>query len=110
MVRRGTPERPATLEADDVVLDPATHMVRRGGEPIDLTPKEFALLEFLMRHPDEVLSRTRILEHVWDMNYDGFSNVVDVYVGYLRRKLEVPFDRPFIRTIRGVGYQVGGGV
>jgi len=110
MVRRGTPERPATLEADDVVLDPATHKVRRAGEPIDLTPKEFALLEFLMRHPDEVLSRTRILEHVWDMNYDGFSNVVDVYVGYLRRKLEVPFDRPFIRTIRGVGYQVGGGV
>ncbi len=109
MVRRGTPERPATLQADDVVLDPATHMVRRGDESIDLTPKEFALLEFLMRHPDEVLSRTRILEHVWDMNYDGFSNVVDVYVGYLRRKLEVPFDRTLIRTIRGVGYQVGDG-
>jgi DNA-binding response OmpR family regulator len=108
MVRRGTPERPATLQVDDVVLDPATHAVRRGDEPIDLTPKEFALLEFLMRHPDEVLSRTRILEHVWDMNYDGFSNVVDVYVGYLRRKLDVPFDRTFIRTVRGVGYQVGG--
>ena len=108
MVRRGTPERPATLRVDDVVLDPATHTVRRGDEPIDLTPKEFALLEFLMRHPDEVLSRTRILEHVWDMNYDGFSNVVDVYVGYLRRKLEVPFDRTVIRTIRGVGYQLGG--
>ncbi|MGH2594641.1 MAG: response regulator transcription factor [Actinomycetota bacterium] len=108
MVRRGTPERPATLQVDDVMLDPATHTVRRADEVIDITPKEFALLEFLMRHPDEVLSRTRILEHVWDMNYDGFSNVVDVYVGYLRRKLEVPFDRPFIRTVRGVGYQVGG--
>jgi two-component system, OmpR family, response regulator len=108
MVRRGTPERPATLHVDDVVLDPATHVVRRGDEPIELTPKEFALLEFLMRHPDEVLSRTRILEHVWDMNHDGFSNVVDVYVGYLRRKLDVAVDRTFIRTVRGVGYQVGG--
>ena len=94
LVRRGPPERPATLQVDDVVLDPATHHGHeRGDEPIDLSPKEFALLEFLMRHPDEVLSRTRILEHVWDMNYDGFSNVVDVYVGYLRRKLELPFDR-----------------
>ena len=90
------------------MLDPATHMVRRGDEPIDLTPKEFALLEFMMRHPDEVLSRTRILEHVWDMNYYGFSNVVDVYVGYLRRKLDVPFDPTFIRTVRGVGYQLSG--
>lgn len=107
MVRRGTPERPATLTVDDVVLDPATHTVRRGQNAVDLTPKEFALLEFLMRHPGEVLSRPRILEHVWDMNYDGFSNVVDVYVSYVRRKLEQPFDRPFIRTVRGVGYLVG---
>ena len=108
MVRRGSPERPARLQVGDIVLDPAAHTVARAGAPVDLTPKEFALLEFLMRHPDEVLSRTRILEHVWDMNYDGFSNVVDVYVGYLRRKLEEPFERTFIRTIRGVGYQAGG--
>ena len=108
MMRRGTPERPTTLQVDGFVLDPATHMVRRGDEPIDLTPKEFALLEFMMRHPDEVLSRTRILEHVWDMNYSGFSNVVDVYVGYLRRKLDLPSGPTFIRTVRGVGYQLSG--
>lgn len=107
MVRRGAPERPSTLTVGDVVLDPATHTVRRGETAIDLTPKEFALLEFLMRHPGEVLSRPRILEHVWDMNYDGFSNVVDVYVSYVRRKLEQPFDHTFIRTVRGVGYLVG---
>jgi two-component system OmpR family response regulator len=108
MMRRGTPERPTTLQVDEFVLDPATHMVRRGDEPIDLTPKEFALLEFMMRHPDEVLSRTRILEHVWDMNYSGFSNVVDVYVGYLRRKLDLPSGPTFILTVRGVGYQLSG--
>jgi two-component system OmpR family response regulator len=107
MVRRGAPERPATLTVEDVVLDPATHVVRRADALVDLTPKEFALLEFLMRHPGEVLGRPRILEHVWDVHYDGFSNVVDVCVGYLRRKLEQPFDRPFIRTVRGVGYLVG---
>ena len=107
LVRRGTSERPATLTIDGVVLDPAAHMVRCEGTPIDLTPKEFSLLEFLMRHPGEVLSRPRILEHVWDINYDGFSNVVDVYVGYLRRKLPPPHDRTLIRTVRGVGYQVG---
>ena len=66
-----------------------------------------ALLEYLMRHPGEVLTRRRILEHVWDYNYDGLSNVVDVYVGYLRKKLERPFGRPLIRTVRGVGYAVG---
>ncbi len=107
LVRRGATERPTTMTTDDVVLDPATHTVTRDDEPIDLTAREFALLEFLMRRSGEVISRSRILEHVWDVNYDGFSNVVDVYVGYLRKKLEVPFDRPFIRTVRGVGYGVG---
>ena len=107
LVRRGAAERPTALSAEDVVLDPAAHTVTRDGEPVDLSAKEFALLEFLLRHAGEVVSRTRILEHVWDVNYDGFSNVVDVYIGYLRKKLEVPFDRPFIRTVRGVGYGVG---
>lgn len=107
MVRRGAAERPVTITVEDVVLDPATHVVHRGDALVDLTPKEFSLLEFLMRHPGEVLSRPRILEHVWDVNYDGFSNVVDVCVGYVRRKLEQPFDRPFIHTVRGVGYRVG---
>jgi len=104
LLRRAPAERPAVLEVGDVVLDPATHAVTRAGLPVDLSPREFALLEFLMRHGSEAVTRTAILEHVWDVNYDGFSNVVDVYVGYLRRKLEDPFGRPFIRTVRGVGY------
>jgi len=110
LVRRGAAERPATMEVGDVALDPATHAVTRAGEPVEVSAREFALLEFLMRHAGEVVSRSRILEHVWDVNYDGFSNVVDVYVGYLRRKLDVPGeDRSFIRTVRGVGYGVGAG-
>ena len=107
LVRRGAAERPTALRTDDVVLDPAAHTVTRDGVPVELSVKEFALLEFLMRHPGEVVSRTRILEHVWDVNYEGFSNVVDVYIGYLRKKLEAPFDRSLIRTARGVGYAVG---
>jgi DNA-binding response OmpR family regulator len=107
LVRRGAGERPTLLEADDVVLDPATHVVTRAGNAVELSAREFALLEFLLRHRGEVVSRSRILEHVWDVNYDGFSNVVDVYVGYLRKKLELPFGRPLIRTVRGVGYGVG---
>jgi two-component system OmpR family response regulator len=107
LVRRGAAERPAVMNVEDVVLDPASRKVTREGRPVELSAREFALLEFLMRHAGEVLSRSRILEHVWDVNYDGFSNVVDVYVGYLRRKLEGPFDRPLIRTVRGVGYGVG---
>jgi two-component system, OmpR family, response regulator len=107
LVRRGAAERPAILEVDDVTLDPATRSVARAQTPVELSAREFALLEFLMHHRGEVMSRPRILEHVWDVNYDGFSNVVDVYVGYLRKKLEAPFDRPFIRTVRGVGYAVG---
>jgi DNA-binding response OmpR family regulator len=107
LIRRGAIERPAVLEVEDVVLDPAAHTVTRSGQRVSLSAREFALLEFLMRHPGEVVTRTASLEHVWDYNYDGFSNIVDVYVGYLRRKLERPFGRPFIRTVRGVGYAVG---
>jgi two-component system OmpR family response regulator len=107
LIRRGPSERPAVIRVGDVTLDPAAHTVTRGERPVQLSPREFALLEFLMRSPGEVLSRSRILEHVWDYNYEGFSNVVDVYVGYLRRKLEAPFGRPFIRTVRGIGYAVG---
>jgi two-component system OmpR family response regulator len=108
LVRRGVSERPAVLTVGDVELDPAAHTVTRGGSLVDLSVREFSLLEFLMRHAGEVVSRTRILEQVWDVNYDSFSNVVDVYEGYLRRKLEQPFGRPFIRTVRGVGYVVEG--
>ncbi len=104
LVRRGGTERPSVLTVGDVSLDPASHSDSREGRAVDLSSREFALLEFLMHHPGEVVSRTRILEHVWDYNYAGFSNVVDVYVGYLRRKMEQPFGRPLIRTVRGVGY------
>ncbi len=104
LVRRGPVERPPVISVGDVELDPAAHTVTRSGRAVDLSAREFALLEFLMRHPGEVLSRTRILEQVWDYSYTGFSNVVDVYVAYLRRKLERPFGRPLIRTVRGVGY------
>jgi len=107
LIRRGPQERPTVLEVDDVTLDPAAHRVIRSEREVELSSREFALLEYLMRHPGEVVTRRRILEHVWDYNYDGLSNVVDVYVGYLRKKLERPFGRPFIRTIRGVGYAVG---
>jgi two-component system, OmpR family, response regulator len=104
LIRRGAVERPAVLQVGDLVLDPAAHSVTRAMRQVELSAREFALLEFLMRHPGEVVSRTAILEHVWDYNYDGLSNVVDVYVGYLRRKLEQPFGRTLIRTVRGVGY------
>jgi two-component system OmpR family response regulator len=104
LVRRAPPERPALLEVGDLVVDPATHAVTRAGTPVALTAREFAVLEFLARNAGEAITRTRLLDHVWDENFTGSTNIVDVYVGYLRRKLEQPFDRPLIRTIRGVGY------
>jgi two-component system, OmpR family, response regulator len=104
LLRRGSQERPAVLSAGPVRLNPATRRVERSGEPVVLSPKEYSLLEYFMRHPNEVLSRTRILEHVWDVNYDGGSNVVDVYVGYLRKKIDAPFRSKLLRTVRGAGY------
>jgi len=102
VTRRHLGARPVELRVGDLALDTATHDVRRGAELLALSPKEFALLELFMRHPGEVLSRTQILEHVWDFAYDGGSNVVDVYVGYLRRKL----DTDALETVRGVGYRL----
>ena len=104
LVRRGARERPAVLEVGDLALDPAAHTVTLSGRSVPLSTREFALLEFMMRNAGQVLSRPAILEHVWDYNYDGMSNVVDVYVGYLRRKLEQPPGQVRIRTVRGVGY------
>jgi two-component system OmpR family response regulator len=104
LLRRGAGERPAVLTVGGLQLDPAAHTVSRDGRPVELSAREFALLEFFMRHPGEVVTRTQVLEHVWDFNYEGLSNVVDVYVGYLRRKLEQPSGRPLLRTVRGVGY------
>jgi two-component system OmpR family response regulator len=106
LLRRGPSERPSVLSAGDLVLDPATRRVTRGRSEIELTPKEFALLELFLRHPGEALSRTRILEHVWDFAYEGDSNVVDVYVRYLREKVDRPFGQRSIETVRGVGYRL----
>jgi two-component system OmpR family response regulator len=104
LVRRGAPERPPVLVVGDLEVDPAAHTVIRAGRPVELTSREFALLEFLIRREGDVVSRTELLEHVWDENFEGSTNIVDVYVGYLRRKLEEPFGRPLIRTVRGAGY------
>jgi two-component system OmpR family response regulator len=106
LIRRGAVERPAVLRVGDLALDPGAHVVRRGDVDVELTPKEFALLEYLMRHPGEVLGRSRLIEHVWDFAYDGDSNVVDVYVRYLRDKIDRPFGRRSIETIRGAGYRL----
>ncbi len=106
LTRRAPSERPSRLEVGDLVVDPATHEVQRLGESVELTAREFSVLEFLARHPGEVITRTTLLEHVWDENYFGSTNIVDQYVGALRRKLELPFDRPLIRTVRGVGFRL----
>jgi two-component system, OmpR family, response regulator len=106
LVRRGPAERPTVLKVGDLVLDPATRIVSRGEKGIDLTAREFSLLEYLMRYPGEVLSRMRLIEHVWDFAYDGGSNVVDVYVNYLREKIDRPFAVRSIETVRGAGYRL----
>lgn len=106
LIRRGAAVRPPVLQVDDLVLDPATRRAWRGGVELDLTAKETALLELFLRHPGEVLSRTRILEHVWDFAFDGVSNVVDQYVAYLRRKVDRPFGRADLLTVRGAGYRL----
>jgi two-component system OmpR family response regulator len=109
LVRRAPAQRPVRLEVGDLVVDPATHEVARAGVPVALTAREFAVLEYLARHAGEAVTRASLLDHVWDENFQGSTNIVDVYVGYLRRKLEQPFDRPLIRTIRGVGYALEAG-
>ena len=106
LIRRGATERPSVLRVGDLSLDPAARSVARDGRAIELTAKEYALLEFFMRHPGEVLTRTRLIEHVWDFAYEGDSNVVDVYVRYLRNKVDRPFGRDSIETVRGSGYRL----
>jgi two-component system, OmpR family, response regulator len=106
LVRRGATERPAVLEVGDLRLDPATRDVWRGETAIHLSAKEFALLETLMRRPGQVLTRLQLLEHAWDYAYENRSNVVDVYVRYLRRKIDRPFGRDSLETVRGVGYRL----
>jgi two-component system, OmpR family, response regulator len=106
LVRRGAGERPAVLRTGDLALDPASQRVTRAGVAVELTAKELALLEYFMRRPGEVLTRSRIIEHVWDFGYDGNSNIVDVYVRYLREKIDRPFHRDTIETLRGSGYRL----
>jgi two-component system, OmpR family, response regulator len=112
LARRGAPERPAVLQVGSLRLDPSTRQVWRGDTEIALSAKEFALLETFMRRPGDVLSRLDLLEHAWDYGYENRSNVVDVYVRYLRNKLDVPFGVSSLETVRGAGYRLrpdGGG-
>jgi two-component system OmpR family response regulator len=104
LARRGAHERPPVLRVGALELDPATRQVRVAGRPVSLSPREFALLELFMRRPGEVLSRREILDHVWDWAYEGISNIVDVYVRYLRAKLGRGPGIPTIETVRGAGY------
>jgi two-component system OmpR family response regulator len=106
LARRGDPERPSVLQVGDLRLDPATHQVWRGDAEIQLSHREFALLETFMRRPGEVLSRLHLLEHAWDFAYETRSNVVDVYVRHLRSKIDEPFGVRSLRTVRGAGYRL----
>lgn len=106
LVRRGELERPSVLEVDDLRLDPATRRVWRGPTEIQLSAKEFAVLETFMRRPGEVLTRDHLLEHAWDFAYENRSNVVDVYIRHLRAKIDEPFGRESLETIRGAGYRL----
>jgi two-component system OmpR family response regulator len=106
LVRRGPRERPAVIRVGDLALDPAAHSVARGSKPVELTPREFALLQYVMEHPGDALSRSELLEHVWDFAFDGDPNIVDVYVGYVRDKIDRPFGRRSVETVRGIGYRL----
>jgi two-component system OmpR family response regulator len=106
IARRGPVERPTIVEVGDLRLDPASRQVWRGTTEIELTAKEFALLEAFMRHPGDVLSRDQLLEHAWDLGYDNRSNVIAVYVNYLRDKIDRPFGASSLETVRGAGYRL----
>ncbi len=106
LVRRGGAERPVVLSVGDLVLDPAEHRVTRAGQPVELRPREFALLDFLMRHPGQAMRKSTIIAGVWDEFYEGDDNIVEVYVSYLRKKIDAPFGRRTLETVRGVGYRL----
>ncbi|GJF10509.1 DNA-binding response regulator [Mycolicibacterium cyprinidarum] len=106
LLRRGAPARPPVLRVGDLELDPARHRVTRAEREVELTPREYGVLEFLMRHAGTVVTKQEILQSVWDVNYEGDDNIVEVYVGYLRRKVDVPFGTQSIHTVRGVGYRL----
>ena len=106
LIRRGTTVRPAVLTVGDLTIDPATRECRRAATEIDLTPREFSLLEALASHPDRVVTKQELIDRVWGLDFFGPSNVLEVYVGYLRRKVDRPFGTATIQTVRGVGYRV----
>jgi two-component system OmpR family response regulator len=106
LLRRGRAERPAVLGAGDLTLDPATHRVTRGDVEVPLSPRQFSLLEYFLRHAGEVLPKSRILEHVWDFSFEGDPNIVEVYVRQLRLRVDEPFGRSALQTVRGAGYRL----
>jgi two-component system, OmpR family, copper resistance phosphate regulon response regulator CusR len=106
LLRRGQ-SLPERLQVDDLVMDCLRRKVSRGGEAIELAPKEFSILEFLMRSRGRPVSRTMIVEHVWEMDYDGLTNIVDVYIRHLRSKIDDPWPQKLIHTVRGIGYMIG---
>src|SRR3989440_5464744 len=108
LLRRGPLNRSSTLRVGDLELDRLSQQVKRAGRRIELTSKEYSLLEYLMSNAGRVLSRTMIIEHVWDQSFDGITNIVDVYVGHLRSKIDLSHDPKMIRTVRGVGYAISG--
>jgi heavy metal response regulator len=109
LLRRGPVTRSSVVRVGDLELDRLSQQVRRSGKKIELTAKEYSLLEYLMSNAGRVLSRTMIIEHVWDQSFDGITNIVDVYVRHLRSKVDDPYQQKLIRTIRGVGYSLGQG-
>jgi heavy metal response regulator len=109
LLRRGPVSRSSVVRVGDLELDRLSQQVKRAGKRIDLTSKEYSLLEYLMSNAGRVLSRTMIIEHVWDQSFDGITNIVDVYVRHLRSKVDDPYDQKLIRTVRGVGYSIGSG-
>jgi DNA-binding response OmpR family regulator len=106
LVRRGAPQRPVVLQCGDLELDPNSHVVTRRGTHLDLTPREFLLLHYLMRRSGDAVTKGDILANVWDSDYPGSDNVVEVYIGYLRKKIDAPFGVSSVETIRGVGYRL----
>jgi two-component system OmpR family response regulator len=106
LIRRGAPERPVVMAAGDLTLDSARRRVQRGDTPVQLTPREYGLLELLMHHRGDVVAKREILDAVWDPAFHGDPNIVEVYIRYLRRKIDMPFGRHAIETVRGMGYRI----
>ena len=106
LLRRNAPDKSSVLMVGDLKLDPATHRAERGGQPLELTSKEYALLEYFMRNPNRLITREMAEEHVWDYDFEGASNVIDVYVRRLRRKIDDPFEIKLLETVRGAGYRL----